>query len=120
MAEKDRFRTKDLRVKISEEEYQILEQNCFELHISKSEFVRHIIVYGRLTEKVSPPLRRETSDLIDKLIYEVNKIGINANQIAYYCNVKRDASAGDVENIRQMMIDTLKLLSETLVELGSQ
>lgn len=51
MAEISRFRTRELRVKLSEDEYAIIIQKSHEAEINISDAVRLLIVYGSINAK---------------------------------------------------------------------
>lgn len=91
MGENHRRRTKCIRVKVFEEELRILENQCERFSMSKSEFLRNCILFGG----VYRPERLE-KDEIKKLIYELNRIGNNINQIAYNANSKKSTDREDM------------------------
>ena len=118
MAEKDRFRTRDIRVKLTEEEYTILDQNCFELDMSKSEFIRQIIVYGRLTENVKS-VDNATLEVVRKMNYEINRIGNNINQLTYKVNANNYSTLNDIEQLKEMLIFCAEQIRDTLLEVST-
>ena len=79
MAEKDRVRTEQFRFTLLPEENAMLTKNAFEYGLSKSEYLRKLILAESLTGKQWHMDR----DQAKQLIYEVNRIGNNVNQIAY-------------------------------------
>lgn len=114
MAEKDRFRTKDLRVKLTAEEQTILEKKCNEFGLTKSSYIRHAILYGGI-KKTMP---RVDEELIKKLVYEVNKIGNNINQIAYICNSKYEVTESEMIEAKNELYKAEKYIVDTLNEIG--
>lgn len=79
MAEKDRVRTEQFRFTLLPEEDAMLTKNAFEYGLSKSEYLRKLI----LAESLSGKQWHMDRDQAKQLIYEVNRIGNNVNQIAY-------------------------------------
>ena len=79
MAEKDRVRTEQFRFTLLPEENAMLTKNAFEYGLSKSEYLRKLI----LAESLSGKQWHMDRDQAKQLIYEVNRIGNNVNQIAY-------------------------------------
>lgn len=98
MAEKDRFRKNCLRVKVSDEELQIAKDKAEYCNLSMSDFLRKQIVDGVIIKY----------DRIDMktLANEMNKIGVNINQIAKRINEK------GVEYDRQDLDDLIKEFQE--------
>lgn len=80
MAEKDRFRTKCLRVKVTEEELQIAKDKAEYCGLTMSDYLRKLIADGVI-------IKYESFD-IKALGNEINKIGVNINQIAKHVNEK--------------------------------
>ena len=78
MAEKDRVRTEQFRFTLLPEENAMLTKNAFEYGLSKSEYLRKLILAESLTGKQWHMDR----DQAKQLIYEVNRIGNNVNQIS--------------------------------------
>lgn len=89
MAEKDRVRTEQFRFTLLPEENAMLTKNAFEYGLSKSEYLRKLILAESLTGKQWHMDR----DQAKQLIYEVNRIGNNVNQIAYNTNAVRFSSS---------------------------
>ena len=73
MAEKDRVRTEQFRFTLLPEENAMLTKNAFEYGLSKSEYLRKLILAESLTGKQWHMDR----DQAKQLIYEVNRIGNN-------------------------------------------
>lgn len=80
MAEKDRFRTKKIRVFLSEEELQYARDKAKSCNLTMSEYIRQIIKKGIV-------VKLETFD-IKGMSVELNRIGTNINQIAKHVNEK--------------------------------
>ncbi len=80
MAEIHRTRTKEIRVKVYEEELQIAKEKANYCNLSMSDYIRKQIVDGAV-------IKIETDD-IKAVSEELNKIGININQIARHVNEK--------------------------------
>lgn len=78
MAEKNRFRTKCLRVKVCDEELEIAKRKAEYCGLTMSDFIRKQIVEGVI-------IKYERFD-IKVLANELNKIGVNVNQIARHVN----------------------------------
>ena len=85
MAEKDRVRTEQFRFTLLPEENAMLTKNAFEYGLSKADYLRKLILAEALTGKQWHMDR----DQAKQLIYEVNRIGNNVNQIAYNTNAVR-------------------------------
>ena len=91
MAEKDRVRTKQFRFTLLPEENAMLTKNAFEYGLSKSKYLRKLI----LAESLAGKQWHMDGDQAKQMIYEVNRIGNNVNQIAYNTNVVRFSSNKD-------------------------
>lgn len=106
MANKDRIRTEKYLLTLLPEEKALLEKNAFELGLSKADYLRKIILYGSIVGQ-HPVIDKETSE---KLLYEINRIGNNINQIAYNTNAKKYASGADWREIKKDAFDILELV----------
>ncbi len=86
---KDKIKYKQVKVNLTHEKYKILEDSSNQLEITKAEFIRRCI--GATFENSRQPRSRKVVSVIDpKLLYQLNKIGNNLNQIARYANVKKE------------------------------
>ena len=106
MANKDRIRTEKYLLTLLPEEKALLEKNAFELGLSKADYLRKIILYGSIVGQ-HPVLDKEAGE---KLLYEINRIGNNINQIAYNTNAKKYASGVDWRDIKKDAFDILELV----------
>jgi hypothetical protein len=95
VANGNRIRTEKYLLTLLPEEKALLEKNAFELHLSKADYLRKIILYGSIVGQ-HPVIDKATGE---KLLYEVNRIGNNINQIAYNTNARRYASDLDWREI---------------------
>lgn len=87
MAEKDRVRTKEIRIKVTEEELQYAKDKAECCGLTMSEYIRKVIKDGVI-------IKLETCD-IKGLSNELNKIGININQIAKRVNETKGQSINE-------------------------
>lgn len=75
------MRTKEIKIRVSEEEYQLLLERKTKQRLA--EWLRDIALNEKpksLPKSVDP-----------KLLYELNRIGTNINQIARVCNIKKSS-----------------------------
>lgn len=106
MANKDRIRTEKYLLTLLPEEKALLEKNAFELGLSKADYLRKIILYGSIVGQ-HPVIDKETGE---KLLFEINRIGNNINQIAYNTNAKKYTSGVDWREIKKDAFDILELV----------
>lgn len=105
MAEKDRVRTKQFRFTLLSEENAMLTKNAFEYGLSKSKYLRKLI----LAESLAGKQWHMDGDQAKQLIYEVNRIGNNVNQIAYNTNVVRFSSNKDWGELQAKYFELMTL-----------
>ena len=95
MAEKDRnirIRNEEIRVKVTSDELNYAKEKAKCCHLNLSEFVRKAIMDSVI-------IKYDPFD-IKELSKELNKIGININQIAKHINEKGGAyERQDIENL---------------------
>ena len=106
MAEKDRIRTHKVNVWLLDEEKALLQKQAYELGLSQSDYLRKLILYGGMfTSHFS--MDKEQAN---KLLYELNRIGNNINQIAYNTNAKTFAAKGDWVELKKNYFKLLELV----------
>lgn len=106
MANGNRIRTEKYLLTLLPEEKALLEKNAFELHLSKADYLRKIILYGSIVGQ-HPVIDKATGE---KLLYEVNRIGNNINQIAYNTNLRKLTYPIDYQSIKAECFEILVLL----------
>lgn len=102
-------------VRLSEIELNVLDQRAAALGISRSEYLRKILLDKKITNHIQvvadmPELRR--------LVGEYGKIGSNLNQIARYFNTGGERSLAMEDEIRKCISDLFILRKEVLKMAG--
>lgn len=115
MAENQRLRTNKMQIWLLDEEKAMLEKSAFELSLSKSDFLRSLIMGGSVIGQ-HPVIEKEQGA---KLLYEVNRIGNNINQLTYNSNAKSFATINDWKEVRRECVEILALLGE-LVDMDKE
>ena len=110
MANGYRIRTEKYLLTLLPEERALLEKNSFELGLSIADYLRKIILYGSIVGQ-HPVIDKATGE---KLLYEVNRIGNNINQIAYNTNARMYASDLDWREIKNDAFLILELLGSLI------
>lgn len=93
-SEKKRYRNIRLDVRLFEEENAILEQKARAKGVNKSDYICDLIFDSEVTTGNKQILQDEN---FKKLLYELNRIGNNINQIAYNSNLKRSTGREEIE-----------------------
>lgn len=110
MADNDRFRQRRFTLRLSEDEYALLIQKAHEAEMSTSDAIRSLIIFGSINAKwldeESKIIMNKANENMDRCIDEINKIGVNLNQIAYCTNIVGDTND---EVIRDALIHTKEI-----------
>ena len=86
----------------------MLTKNAFEYGLSKSKYLRKLI----LAESLAGKQWHMDGDQAKQLIYEVNRIGNNVNQIAYNTNVVRFSSNKDWGELQAKYFELMTLFCQ--------
>lgn len=108
LAEKDRIRTDRYTLTMLPEESAMLEKNAYELGLSKADYLRNIIMYGKFIGRHFVMDKEQGK----QLIFEINRIGNNINQIAYRTNAKMYAGNSEWQELRENYFELLSLLGK--------
>ena len=108
MAENDRIRTHSLRVWLLPEEKALLQKGAFEANMSQSEYLRKLIVFGGMFVSHFSMDKEQTK----QMLYELNRIGNNINQIAYNSNTRGFATQADWKELEVKFSELLKLIGD--------
>lgn len=100
----NRERRKAIHLTLLDEEMELLKKKADSFNLSRSDYLRSLIVWGRAKSQ-----SRLTDDQFRQLLVELNHIGVNINQIARRVNEARQASSED--------FDLLQLHYEQLMDL---
>jgi len=93
--------------RLSEDEKEKVKQMAKDFGLSVSDYLRLQILN-------SPQLRRKKIQCreYEQLLREINKIGVNLNQIARYCNYKRDIDIAVLEALSRIEDELLKIVEQ--------
>ena len=105
------MKNKYLKARLTESEKNRIDTFCRENGITTSEFVREII--KKRDEKtvniIGKEARMKERALIYNVIYQLQKIGVNINQISHYFNLKHLKNLERAKSLEDMLIiDELK------------
>ena len=110
MEEKNRGRCKQINVRLFGEEWDILEMKAKLAGKTKSEFIRDLIVLSEVKERT---ILKDKN--FRKMLYELNRIGNNINQIAYNSNLKKSTGKKEIKELQEKYCDLLSLYSDTFL-----
>ena len=92
---------------VSESELEIIKQRMEIMGVTnKSVFFRKMVLDGFMI--------RKDYDALRELSREVNKIGVNINQVVHLVNGKNEADREDVAKLQERMDEVWQLLKSTL------
>lgn len=91
----NREREKHFQVRLTEEEFELLESKAKGFGLTKTEYIRKLIVFGRVR-----PKSKLTDEQFREMLLEMNHIGTNINQIAYRVNAARNANKDDYMELK--------------------
>lgn len=115
MGEVNRFRKKELRVKLSEDEYLMICEKAWRADLSISDAIRSLIVFGQINarwlDEESKKLVDGFQSIMEKYLREINHIGNNVNMIAYNTNARYNAELADLEYVKHELIQAYKLFN---------
>jgi len=98
-------RTKRITIRLTNDEYLLLKQKANNLDITLSEYIRKKILGNR--ERITNKCTKEL------LLYEINRIGNNLNQIARHCNINKSVD----KLVLKELVDIEKKLNELMEQL---
>lgn len=102
-----RQRERRLNLYLFDEEYAILDAKADELQMSKSEYVRNIILFGTAFPKTV-----FNDEIGQKLIYEINRIGNNLNQITLKVNTYNNFDDTNYKELYHLYMELLGVLDD--------
>lgn len=90
----NRERRKEIHLTLLDEEMKLLEEKAESFGMTRSDYLRSLIVWGSVKEK-----SKLTDEQFQSLLNEMNHIGVNINQIARRVNEARNASKEDFDQL---------------------
>ena len=100
-SEKERYRTVQLNVRLTENEKEYIEDKAKSVNMPVSSYARKIMLDGAI-------IYRDTT-YFAKYMRELNAIGVNINQIAHNTNSTQNVIANDVIQLKRQF-ERLKVL----------
>ena len=117
----NRFRKRHLHIMITDEEYTTICDKAISSNLSVSDAIRSLIVFGCIKSAKLDDDTKETIDrlngLIEKSIYEINRIGNNINQIAYNTNSKYHTELNELEQAKGELISAYEVFVNLIFEM---
>ena len=117
MNNKKRYRNNRFEIRLFDEEVEILENKAKIQGLSKTEYIREIILYSEIKDNKRNILSDEN---FKKLLYEINRIGNNINQIAYNSNLIKSTGREEIKNLKEQYENLLQLYTDTFVFNGEE
>ncbi len=103
-------RTRQKNIRLTSEEEKLLRKKCFDLGITESEFFRSLVNdYMPNTN-----LNKE----INKLTYEIRKIGININQITKISNQTGNVNYIYLEHYKKELDKIILEIRDKVLDIG--
>ena len=118
MAEKDRIRTKQIHIKLAEDEYETLKYKAEKAELTVADVIRYLIVYGHIRPKKfdekSQKVLEDLREYLGKRVYEINCIGNNINQIAWNTNGRFQTNKEELTKAWSDLMELQEMFNEDL------
>lgn len=102
-----RRRNKHLSLMLTEEEFEYFKKKKIESGVDNyTDFIMKAVTYLQIVNV-------DTSPIIE-LSWEVNKIGVNINQMAKVANMTGSVSYNDINRLREQIDNIEKLINDSL------
>ena len=88
-----------IKFRCTQEEYEILDEEKEKANMTMSAFIRNKLLREGNRIILNPELIQEIRDEI----YEINKIGVNINQIVASCHSKGFTAIRDIEELKRCL-----------------
>jgi len=106
----NRHRDKRICIWVVNEEKAMAELKANESDMSLSDYIRSLILFGSVRGSTVNFSKENT----EKIIYELNRIGNNINQIAYRVNSNATVDENDFDSLREQFIEYLGLFQDVV------
>jgi len=104
-------------VRFTPEEAERIKQIAEAKGLTVSELIRRSVLGLPIPERMSPKRLAKRNEIFRKYLTEVNRIGVNINQIARYCNKYREVDALVLERLVEIERELGELLEELYFEM---
>lgn len=96
MTDEKRVKSKEIRCRVTPDEYLFFQNKIKEANLTMSDYMRKLIFEGRIN--IIQPI---SVIKMQGLGREINKIGVNINQIAKIVNERGDYNKDDIEYLKE-------------------
>ena len=96
MFDDNRNRKRQVKAWLLQKEFEILEKKAKLSGVTKSQYLRDMIIYGNVKDSIHNFSKADS----ERLVFEISKIGNNINQIAYRVNAKATVNEDDFIDLK--------------------
>lgn len=93
-----REKSKSVGIRFTTDELEIIDERATKVNLKRSEYIKECI-----WEKSAQPILKIDFSSLDNLVYEINKIGVNINQIAHIANSELHIYKSDIKYLKESM-----------------
>lgn len=108
---KGRRRGIPVQVYLLPEEYEVLEVKAAEAGLTRSDLLRRLILFGSAAQK-----SLFTKEDADAILFQLNRIGNNLNQIAWRANTLKGADKATLDDLSKNYDDILSEFERLVME----
>lgn len=107
----NRYRNKDIRIRVTETEKEMIKRKSLAAGFESINSYAHKMLLSGLVVKV------DLKELLE-LNNEINKIGVNINQIAYKANFSNRVTLDDISKVEKLLKEVQSVQFEMLKKLS--
>ncbi len=111
MAEENRKRKRYFKVHLYDDELAILDAKADEVGLSKSEYIRNLIVFGSTIKPTN-----FSDEYAHSLLVQMSRIGNNLNQIAMRVNAANGFNGNELDDVRQLFYLLYNVMEDLVSE----
>lgn len=100
-----RKRNKLIRFFVNEAEKELIDKKIEQSHLDTSKYLRKVAL--------GEPIVNIDISKLDGVIYELNKIGTNINQIAKFCNSNNQIYKSDIDELKNKMNRVCEIIANS-------
>lgn len=101
---KKRFRDKEVKFFVTENELEMIDQKAAVAELDRSKYLRKMAIEGYI-------IKRDFSQ-VEQLVYEINRIGNNINQVARHANEMEHVTKDEIKGLRKQLDTVYKQIEK--------